>query len=1626
MATDLGSVFGAFEWRVKWMQGVLDNIAGVGRKADAASGSGRKLGDAFDSAGRKGSKGVGVLGSALGGVAKIAGGILAAQVIQKIGGAVVGMFQGAIDYGSDAEETASKFAITFGEAGDALNERLSTFSDLAGRSSYALVGMAADFGAVLKGMSLTSDVAAEYSGNLAELAVDVGSFMNAQAPEVMDKFRAAMTGEYESLKSLGIVINQAAVDQELLTLGVEGGAKAATEAQLVQARYNLLLQKTSDAQGDAERTAGSWANVQVRLKGVWQDLLTTIGRTTTASLAPMLSGLVTAFKTVATAMTDALSRPEVQAWLMDTATMLGDLAVKVGEVVAMLVEGDVAGVLEVAFGPETADRLISIGSAIGSVVEWLGLLDPVAVAAGGSFIGIGLAVAQVLLHIPQIITAFAAVKAAVMGLTVVMAANPLILIATGIVAAGLAIATVISKINAKNAELDAATAATNQKIQATAPTWEAYVAQMIEAERATGRIPPGMSDVLAAERMVEAGLIQGKAAWQAERGELELTTMAMSNAALVRRRLADEMKYGMAELSSLPPINFNMDPNQFAEAGTVLQNFVATAQASAQQVNTVMGEALADPVFVSALADSAARAEEIMADLQDNLIGITTDGWDTQTGVWEESTGALGELMQRHLEQVSESEFQYRTTQSGAEQVYQAQRQALLAANKTKEIADLDAKHAESTNMAARDHSVQQQMQKRNLLIQQHAQAMAYIEELKSLAAKARQALAAKLIESKGFQDLEYTTQLAILAEIDLGAQKQYKAEREIAESVVKINAEKGANVVEMAANSAAAVAALAGGSPEAIALAEREASRLRNLIKNFSISIPPPNMTAFQAGISAGGANAGASAQKATETATRPIEEIISAIGKSLEEAKDAIRNFADFDIPAGTEEGLDRFGEFVKMVVKKVYGWIDEPVIEGSKTKIKSLLGDVRSSVERIQTLLDLVAWDPSKVKPAEGDFAANALAYFDQLMYFANETIRRLGHIDKDTRKALEAAAGVVDLYKSLFALIGVALDKIVPSKSKDFETDVNAYFGQQETVAVRVVSWLGRIDEAWTKTLTNVQPLVDKIKTVLGLGGATDFAKIKPAGSETFQADVDQHFIDLEWVAESALASVHTLWAKWGEAFNLIAPYVAAVKTVLTLGGSIDFDKLVPAGGVETFHADVDQHFVDLEWVATSALASIYTLWAKWGEGFNLMAPYVAAVKTVLSLGGSIDFDKLKIGDSATFRQDVDQHFVDLEWVAWAALASIHTLWARWGEAFNIMAPYVDSVKKVLSLGGSVEMAKLVPSDAVNFKTDVDAYFMQQESVLESIMAWLGRMTATAKAAVLENAPFADAIGKLVGLLGASLAFETPRSDFGAALDRFVIGFELAVKTMLTSIQKIKAGPLGDSLKEAAEAAGQIKSVTDLLNVSKVIAEVAAAGGYGDVDALATYVTNGIESVLDVMVPKLETLQAKYAGRLDGLSTFIPMATQRIKDIFGWAKDVQGMDIAAITSMNIQGKLAAILELFWNALGQIQSGAATLAPELPGWAAGALTANAGAGALNEAKAGGAAPVGVTLSVPVTVTFTGDVNSGDPQELVEMVSATLGDRISRDLYERLAEFKMLLADMAVTQAQTGGATP
>jgi len=165
-----------------------------------------------------------------------------------------------INLSSDIEEMQGKSKVVFGKFRNGVVRELTAFGDAVGRSSFELEGMASTVQDTFVPMGFARGEAAKLSVELTKLAVDTASFNNASDTETMNAFQSALVGNHETVRRFGVVITEATLNQELLNMGIKDGAKAATNAQKVQARLNLITNGVTDAHGDAARTAGSFAN----------------------------------------------------------------------------------------------------------------------------------------------------------------------------------------------------------------------------------------------------------------------------------------------------------------------------------------------------------------------------------------------------------------------------------------------------------------------------------------------------------------------------------------------------------------------------------------------------------------------------------------------------------------------------------------------------------------------------------------------------------------------------------------------------------------------------------------------------------------------------------------------------------------------------------------------------------------------------------------------------------------------------------------------------------------------------------------------------------------------------------------------------------------------------------------------------------------------------------------------------------------------------------------------------------------------------------------------------------------------------------------------------------------------
>lgn len=178
---------------------------------------------------------------------------------------------------SDAEEAASKFKFVFSEAADETRDAIDKFAKAAGRSKYELRNMAADIGALVGPMGFTKKETGDLSVQVSKLATDLSSFFNISESDALTALRSGIVGESEPLRRLGVQLNEAKIQSEAFALGLAKSKDEITPMIKTQSIMSIVMRETAQAQGDAVRTAGGYANQIRALAGTSKDAATDIG-----------------------------------------------------------------------------------------------------------------------------------------------------------------------------------------------------------------------------------------------------------------------------------------------------------------------------------------------------------------------------------------------------------------------------------------------------------------------------------------------------------------------------------------------------------------------------------------------------------------------------------------------------------------------------------------------------------------------------------------------------------------------------------------------------------------------------------------------------------------------------------------------------------------------------------------------------------------------------------------------------------------------------------------------------------------------------------------------------------------------------------------------------------------------------------------------------------------------------------------------------------------------------------------------------------------------------------------------------------------------------------------------------
>lgn len=139
-------------------------------------------------------------------------------------------------------------------------------------------GLSKHLSSLMGDMGKVTNKASEMALNITALAGDMASFYNVDASEMSEKLASGIySGQVRALRAYGLDLTMATLQEYAMSRGITENVKNMTQAEKTLLRYNYVMERTQNVQGDFVRTQGTWANQTRMLKQNLQQLGSVIG-----------------------------------------------------------------------------------------------------------------------------------------------------------------------------------------------------------------------------------------------------------------------------------------------------------------------------------------------------------------------------------------------------------------------------------------------------------------------------------------------------------------------------------------------------------------------------------------------------------------------------------------------------------------------------------------------------------------------------------------------------------------------------------------------------------------------------------------------------------------------------------------------------------------------------------------------------------------------------------------------------------------------------------------------------------------------------------------------------------------------------------------------------------------------------------------------------------------------------------------------------------------------------------------------------------------------------------------------------------------------------------------------------
>ena len=207
--------------------------------------------------------------SKLGGVIKL---IVASVIIRSI----IRIGVHLKDLRADAEEVDNKLTEIFQSQAESVKAWAKTYGTSFGIARTEVKEFVSQAGDYLQPLGYFGDALANSSKELVKLSADVSSFKNVSIDRSFRALASAITGEYEPLKGVGVILRDVDVKARITAEGFDTSTASALKLARAKATLLLVQENLLSSSGDLEDTIESLQNRSRTLAGAWTDLKTNI------------------------------------------------------------------------------------------------------------------------------------------------------------------------------------------------------------------------------------------------------------------------------------------------------------------------------------------------------------------------------------------------------------------------------------------------------------------------------------------------------------------------------------------------------------------------------------------------------------------------------------------------------------------------------------------------------------------------------------------------------------------------------------------------------------------------------------------------------------------------------------------------------------------------------------------------------------------------------------------------------------------------------------------------------------------------------------------------------------------------------------------------------------------------------------------------------------------------------------------------------------------------------------------------------------------------------------------------------------------------------------------------------